>query len=37
MEILQDQNPARAERVMKAVMQMKKLDISGLQPAYGQD
>jgi predicted 3-demethylubiquinone-9 3-methyltransferase (glyoxalase superfamily) len=33
-EMLQDKDPAKSQRVMKAVMQMKKLDIDGLKKAY---
>ncbi|MDD4319572.1 MAG: VOC family protein [Candidatus Peribacteraceae bacterium] len=36
-EMLQDENPIRAQRVMKAMLQMKKIDIAGLQEAYGRD
>jgi predicted 3-demethylubiquinone-9 3-methyltransferase (glyoxalase superfamily) len=35
-EMMQDKDPARSQRVMKALMQMKKLDIAGLQEAYRQ-
>jgi predicted 3-demethylubiquinone-9 3-methyltransferase (glyoxalase superfamily) len=31
-----DRDPARAGRVMQAMMQMKKIDIAGLQRAYDQ-
>ncbi|HEX9181516.1 MAG TPA: VOC family protein [Burkholderiales bacterium] len=34
--LLQAGDAARADRVMKALLQMKKLDIRGLQQAYGQ-
>jgi predicted 3-demethylubiquinone-9 3-methyltransferase (glyoxalase superfamily) len=34
-KMLSDPDPARAERVLHAVMQMKKLDIKGLEEAYG--
>jgi predicted 3-demethylubiquinone-9 3-methyltransferase (glyoxalase superfamily) len=34
-EMLQDKDPARAKRVMDAMMQMKKIDVSELQKAYG--
>lgn len=34
MEMLQDKDPERRERVMKAMLQMKKLDIEGLRKAY---
>ena len=33
-EMLQDQDPAKRERVMAAMPQMKKIDIEGLQQAY---
>ena len=33
-EMIQDQDAERKERVMKAMMQMKKLDIAGLEAAY---
>jgi predicted 3-demethylubiquinone-9 3-methyltransferase (glyoxalase superfamily) len=36
-EMVQDKNPARVERVMKAMMQMKKLDVAGLEKAYRQE
>ncbi len=36
-EMLEDKNPATVERVMKAMMQMKKLDIAGLENAYRQE
>ena len=35
--IVQDENPARVERVMKAMFQMSKLDIAGLETAYRQE
>ena len=35
-EMLQDEDPAKSQRVMKAMLQMKKLDIAGLQKAYTQ-
>lgn len=35
-EMLQDKDPERSQRVMKAMLQMKKLDIAGLERAYGQ-
>ena len=35
-EMLQDKNTARSERVMKALLQMKKLDIKTLEQAYRQ-
>jgi predicted 3-demethylubiquinone-9 3-methyltransferase (glyoxalase superfamily) len=37
MEMLQDKNPAKVERVVKAMMPMKKLDIAGLEKAYRED
>jgi predicted 3-demethylubiquinone-9 3-methyltransferase (glyoxalase superfamily) len=33
-EMLQDKNPEKTERVMKALLQMKKLDIQTLKQAY---
>ena len=33
-EMLNDSDPAKASRVMQAMMQMKKLDIAELQKAY---
>jgi predicted 3-demethylubiquinone-9 3-methyltransferase (glyoxalase superfamily) len=33
-ELLEDKDVARSQRVMKAMMQMKKLEISGLEKAY---
>ena len=35
-EMMQDKDPRKSERVMKAVLQMKKLDIKGLRQAYEQ-
>ena len=35
-EMMQDKDPERTERVMKALLQMKKLDIKGLEQAYEQ-
>jgi len=35
-EMMQDENPAKAERVMEAMLQMKKLDIKTLKEAYEQ-
>lgn len=35
-EMLQDKDPKKSERVMKAMLQMKKIDIKGLQQAYEQ-
>ena len=34
-KLLGDKDPVKANRVMKAMLQMKKLDINGLQQAYG--
>ena len=36
-EMLQDKDPKKAERVMAAMLQMKKIDIAGLRKAYDQD
>lgn len=36
LEMIQDKDPAKVERVMKAMMQMKKLDIATLEKAYGE-
>ena len=33
-ELMQDKDPARSQRVMQALMQMKKLDIESLKKAY---
>jgi predicted 3-demethylubiquinone-9 3-methyltransferase (glyoxalase superfamily) len=33
-ELAQDQDPAKSQRVMAAMMQMKKIDIAGLKAAY---
>jgi predicted 3-demethylubiquinone-9 3-methyltransferase (glyoxalase superfamily) len=33
-EMMQDKDPAKSERVMSAILQMKKLDIQALQHAY---
>ena len=33
-EMLRDKDAARAQRVMKAMLQMKKIDIAGLEDAY---
>jgi len=33
-EMLRDEDPERAERVMAAMLQMKKIDIEGLRQAY---
>ena len=35
--MLRDKNAARATRVMKAMLQMDKIDIAGLQQAYDRD
>ncbi len=35
-EMLDDPDPAKAQRVMKAMLQMKKIDIKSLRRAYGQ-
>jgi predicted 3-demethylubiquinone-9 3-methyltransferase (glyoxalase superfamily) len=35
-EMLNDPDPKKAERVMKAMLQMKKIDIKGLKRAYEQ-
>ena len=35
-KLLGDKNPKKAGRVMQAMMQMKKIDIAGLQQAYDQ-
>lgn len=35
-EMLQDKDPNKSERVMKALLQMKKIDIRGLRQAYEQ-
>jgi predicted 3-demethylubiquinone-9 3-methyltransferase (glyoxalase superfamily) len=35
-EMLQDEDPAKAKNVMEAMLQMKKLDINILQAAYEQ-
>jgi len=34
-KMISDPDPARAEKVLQAVLQMKKLDIKGLKKAYG--
>jgi predicted 3-demethylubiquinone-9 3-methyltransferase (glyoxalase superfamily) len=34
--LLHDKDPVKSQRVMQAMMQMDKLDIAGLQRAYGQ-
>ena len=35
-EMLSDPDPKKAEKVMKAMLQMKKIDINGLKQAYAQ-
>jgi len=35
-EMLSDPDPAKAQRVMQAMLQMKKIDINRLQQAYGE-
>jgi predicted 3-demethylubiquinone-9 3-methyltransferase (glyoxalase superfamily) len=35
-EMLQDKDPERANRVMKAMLQMDKIDIQRLRQAYGE-
>jgi predicted 3-demethylubiquinone-9 3-methyltransferase (glyoxalase superfamily) len=35
-QLMQDKDPKRSDRVMKALLQMKKLDIAGLKRAYEQ-
>ncbi|MCI0664651.1 MAG: VOC family protein, partial [Acidobacteria bacterium] len=36
-EMMQDKDPKKAERVMKALLQMRKLDIQVLKQAYEQE
>ena len=36
-EMLRDEDPKRAERVMAAMLQMKKIDIQGLKQAYEEE
>jgi len=36
-EMLRDQDPKKAERVMAAMLQMKKIDIQGLRQAYDEE
>jgi predicted 3-demethylubiquinone-9 3-methyltransferase (glyoxalase superfamily) len=36
-EMLQDEDPKKSERVMKAMLQMKKIDMKALQEAYEQN
>jgi predicted 3-demethylubiquinone-9 3-methyltransferase (glyoxalase superfamily) len=33
--MLQDKDPAKSKRVMQAMLQMDKIDIAGLEKAYG--
>ena len=33
-KMMSDKDPERSQRVMKAMLQMKKLDIAGLEEAY---
>lgn len=33
-EMMQDKDPKKLQRVMKAMLQMKKLDVTGLRQAY---
>jgi predicted 3-demethylubiquinone-9 3-methyltransferase (glyoxalase superfamily) len=35
-DLLQDKDPGKSQRVMKAMLQMTKIDIAGLQKAYSQ-
>ena len=35
-DLLQDKDPEKSQRVMKAMLQMTKIDIAGLQKAYSQ-
>ena len=35
-KLLQDKDPKKAQRVMQAMLQMKKIDIPGLKKAYGE-
>ncbi len=34
MELASDPDPVKAQRVMKAMLQMSKIDITGLKQAY---
>ena len=36
-ELMGDPDPAKSKRVMEAMLQMKKIDIAGLQRAYNQE
>ncbi len=36
-KLMSDPDPAKAQRVMQAMLQMKKIDIAGLQQAYDQN
>jgi predicted 3-demethylubiquinone-9 3-methyltransferase (glyoxalase superfamily) len=33
-KMLQDKDPEKSKRVMQAMLQMKKIDLNGLQQAY---
>jgi predicted 3-demethylubiquinone-9 3-methyltransferase (glyoxalase superfamily) len=35
-ELLNDPDPAKSQQVMKAMLEMKKIDVQGLKEAYGQ-
>jgi predicted 3-demethylubiquinone-9 3-methyltransferase (glyoxalase superfamily) len=35
-ELLSDKDPEKSQRVMKAMLQMDKIDIAGLKRAYAQ-
>ena len=35
LEMVQDPDPAKSQRVMEAMLQMKKIDIARLEEAYG--
>lgn len=35
-ELLSDPDPVKAQQVMKAMLEMKKIDVQGLKAAYGQ-
>ena len=36
-KLLEDKDPSKSQRVMQAMLQMKKIDIQGLQRAYDQE
>ena len=36
-ELMSDPDPAKSERVMKAMLKMKKIDVAGLKQAYEQE